>query len=70
METEHLTTNDRCDSCGAQAYVQTFFSSGYLMFCAHHYKEHQNKLETITTHVHDESHKLVPSNRPEPEDVE
>jgi hypothetical protein len=70
METEPLTSNDRCDSCGAQAYVQTFFSSGYLLFCAHHFRAHQEKLEAITTRVHDESHKLTPSNRLEAEEVE
>jgi hypothetical protein len=32
-----LTANDRCDSCGAQAYVQVTGVSGDLLFCAHHY---------------------------------
>ena len=32
-----LTANDRCDSCGSQAYVQVTGVTGDLMFCAHHY---------------------------------
>ena len=32
-----LTANDRCDSCGAQAYVQVTGMSGDLLFCGHHY---------------------------------
>lgn len=32
-----LTALDRCDSCGAQAYVHVSGVTGDLMFCAHHY---------------------------------
>jgi hypothetical protein len=32
-----LNANNRCDSCGAQAYVQVFGVTGDLLFCAHHY---------------------------------
>jgi hypothetical protein len=36
-----LDANDRCDceSCNAQAYVQTIGVTGTLMFCAHHYNK-------------------------------
>lgn len=34
-----LTINDRCDSCGGQAYVAVMGTSGELMFCAHHYNK-------------------------------
>lgn len=33
-----LTAMDRCDSCGAQAYVHVQGVSGELMFCGHHYE--------------------------------
>jgi hypothetical protein len=33
-----LAVSDRCDSCGAQAYVQVTGVSGDLMFCGHHYE--------------------------------
>jgi len=29
---------DRCDQCGAMAYVQTIGVTGDLLFCAHHYQ--------------------------------
>lgn len=32
-----LTALDRCDSCGAQAYVKVSGVSGELTFCSHHY---------------------------------
>ena len=31
-----LTAFDRCDSCGAQAYIRVTLASGDLLFCAHH----------------------------------
>jgi hypothetical protein len=34
-----LTVDDRCDSCGGQAYVAVTGVSGELMFCAHHYNK-------------------------------
>lgn len=34
-----LTALDRCDSCGAQAYVLVRGVSGELMFCSHHYNK-------------------------------
>lgn len=32
-----LTAHDRCDRCGAQAYVKVSGVSGDLMFCSHHF---------------------------------
>jgi hypothetical protein len=32
-----LNASDRCDSCGAQAYVEVSGVTGSLLFCAHHY---------------------------------
>ena len=32
---------DRCDRCGAQAYVAAAFSKAVLLFCAHHGNENQ-----------------------------
>lgn len=37
-----LDANDRCDSCGAQAYVWVKGISGELMFCSHHYEKIMN----------------------------
>ena len=36
-----LTAADRCDRCGAQAYIRArLVSGGELLFCAHHGREH------------------------------
>ena len=40
-----LTPNDRCDSCGGQAYVSVTGLNGGLMFCAHHYNKIMNSPE-------------------------
>jgi hypothetical protein len=37
-----LSANDRCDSCGAQAYVWVKGVTGELMFCGHHYTKIMN----------------------------
>jgi len=33
-------------------------AGGELLFCAHHAREHGDKLREIASHVHDETHKL------------
>lgn len=39
VQNEILTANDRCDSCGSQAYVKVTGVTGELNFCAHHYSK-------------------------------
>jgi hypothetical protein len=54
-----LTAADRCDRCGAQAYVRvTLVTGGELLFCAHHAKEYRPALEAAGAHVHDETDRL------------
>ena len=58
--TPALTAEDRCDRCGAQAYLRVELQSGgELLFCAHHAREHGDKLREIAVNVHDETHKLA-----------
>ncbi len=57
--TEPLTVADRCDRCGAQAYVRVFMPGGELLFCAHHAREHAPKFSALATHVQDESERLL-----------
>jgi hypothetical protein len=58
-----LTAEDRCDRCGAQAYLRVELASGgELLFCAHHAREHGEKLKQLAVNVQDETHKL--SNTP------
>ena len=61
-----LTALDRCDRCGAQAYLRVELQSGgELLFCAHHAREHGDKLKEIAVNVTDETHKLsAPSSAP------
>ena len=48
LESTPLNALDRCDRCGAQAYVRaTLATGGELMFCAHHGKEYAEKLKTV-----------------------
>jgi hypothetical protein len=56
---QSLTVADRCDACGAQAYVRVTLSTGELLFCAHHANENKEKLQPIATSWHDESEKLL-----------
>ena len=56
---EPLTAADRCDRCGAQAYVRVVLASGgELLFCAHHGRAHSEKLREVAEHLHDETERL------------
>jgi len=59
-ELSPLKATDRCDRCGAQAYVRVeLMSGGELLFCAHHAREHEDKIRQVAVSVHDESGRLV-----------
>lgn len=57
--TTPLTASDRCDRCGAQAYMRVELAAGELLFCAHHAREHGDKLKTVAVSVQDETSRLV-----------
>jgi hypothetical protein len=60
LTTETLTAADRCDRCGAQAYVRVVLSSGgELLFCAHHGRKHQDKLREVAADITDETARLT-----------
>jgi hypothetical protein len=54
-----LNSADRCDSCGAQAYVRATLEFGELLFCLHHAVENKEALAPVTITWHDESDKLL-----------
>ena len=55
-----LTAGDRCDRCTAQAYVRvTLSSGGELLFCAHHGREHADRLREVAKAIHDETGRLA-----------
>ncbi|GAA5020006.1 DUF7455 domain-containing protein [Actinopolymorpha pittospori] len=54
-----LSAADRCDRCGAQAYVRVSLpSGGELLFCAHHGRAHSEKLREVASEIHDETNRL------------
>jgi len=59
-----LNASDRCDACGAQAYVLAIGVSGELMFCAHHYNKINSTdsgkaaMESFAFEIVDEREKL------------
>lgn len=56
---EPLTAADRCDRCGAQAYMRvTLPSGGELLFCAHHARAHEDKLKQVALKLQDETSKV------------
>ncbi|KSW28661.1 hypothetical protein [Cellulomonas sp. B6] len=57
--TTPLSAADRCDRCGAQAYVRVVLPVGELLFCAHHAREHAPKFAAVATHVQDETDRLL-----------
>jgi hypothetical protein len=58
-----LTAADRCDACGAQAYIRVVVKNSELLFCAHHGRKHQEKLASIAESWHDESSRLLEDQR-------
>lgn len=55
-----LQAGDRCDRCGAQAYVRVSLpSGGELLFCAHHSREHAAKLRQVAADIQDETTRLT-----------
>jgi hypothetical protein len=54
-----LTVSDRCDRCGAQAFVRVYLDGGSaLQFCGHHFKEHEVRLRAVAVDVQDETESL------------
>jgi len=53
-----LSAADRCDSCGAQAYIAAEVNGSELLFCAHHGRKYEDKLRSVATTWHDETSRL------------
>ena len=54
-----LNAADRCDRCGAQAYLRVeLVKGGELLFCAHHAREHGDRLREVAVSIHDETDRL------------
>ncbi len=60
LEPTPLNAVDRCDRCGAQAYVRaTLLNGGELLFCAHHAKQYAEGLKPVVAAIQDETAKLT-----------
>ena len=47
-----MTAADRCDRCGAQAFIKAVMSEGLeLRFCGHHGRELLDKLREVAVEV-------------------
>jgi len=53
-----LTALDRCDACGAQAYIAATVGDSELLYCAHHGRKFEEKLKAVATAWHDETDRL------------
>ena len=64
-----LTALDRCDRCGAQAYLRVELQTGgELLFCAHHAREHSDALREVAASMTDETHRLASTPAVAPDD--
>ena len=48
-----FTALDRCDRCGAQAFVRAVLTTGDLLFCAHHGRKYNEVLAATALAVED-----------------
>ena len=48
-----LSVADRCDACGAQAFIRAVMTQGSLLFCGHHGREYADKLALVALVVED-----------------
>jgi hypothetical protein len=56
-----LTRADRCDSCGAQAFVRATIPATdglSLLFCGHHFRDLELALVSAGATIHDERHRI------------
>jgi hypothetical protein len=59
LDSTPLNALDRCDRCGAQAYVRAVMANGFeLLFCGHHAKKYQEGLANAGTRIDDETARL------------
>jgi len=55
-----LSATDRCDRCGARAYLRVILpGGGELLFCAHHGRAHEAALRARGSKILDETHALA-----------
>ena len=53
-----LKIDDRCDRCGAQAFVLVKGITGELMFCGHHFANFEDNLTKFSYEIVDERDRI------------
>jgi hypothetical protein len=55
-----LNNSDRCDACGAQAFVWVNMpnSKSGLLYCSHHFNKYETKLREVAIDIYDERYKI------------
>lgn len=59
-----FSVQDRCDRCGAQAFVRAVLPVGDLMFCAHHGRAYGEALAVAALRVEDNSASINSATNP------
>ena len=60
LDSTPLYALDRCDRCGAQAYVRAVMANGFeLLFCGHHAKKYQDGLASAASRIQDETDRIT-----------
>lgn len=58
--TWQMNALNRCDGCGARAYVRVLFRHRQeLLFCAHHYRQHAVALASLAIDIQDGTRQLA-----------
>jgi hypothetical protein len=60
LDSTPLSALDRCDRCGAQAYLRAVMANGFeLLFCGHHAKKYQDGLANAASRIQDETERIT-----------
>ena len=60
IDARELTALDRCDRCGAQAYVRTVLGSGSeLLFCSPHWHQNSDRLREVAVTIQDDEPRIA-----------
>lgn len=59
-----FSTADRCDACGAQAFVRAVMTTGDLLFCGHHGRQYGGGLALVALAVEDGTSSINPKSAP------
>ena len=50
---------ERCDECGAQAWVESYIGTLPLLHCGHHFTKHEAKLRIVAIVTRDHRNEIL-----------